>query len=140
MTRYHEHYTEQDAMIRALAKEHGVPYPIFPDLAKSEKDPVYVGGEENHRLALEWRRKLIAELEERPEWVASWRAGQDLDQRIRDLCEARGYNFMPHECHPADAPDELPEGWRSNGTAGDDSLPQAVKLRRRLITELEAGA
>jgi hypothetical protein len=109
-------------------------------LRSPRRTPSTWAAKRTHRLALEWRRKLIAELEERPEWVASWRAGQDLDQRIRDLCEARGYNFMPHECHPADAPDELPEGWRSNGTAGDDSLPQAVKLRRRLITELEAGA
>ena len=32
MREYHEFYTEQDAMIADLAHEHGVPYPIYPDL------------------------------------------------------------------------------------------------------------
>jgi hypothetical protein len=130
---------ELDDMIRALAKEHRVPYPIFPALVKNERQPCPVGHEENHRQALEWRRKLIAELEERPEWVAAWRAEQDLNRRIEALCKQKGLQFYPHETPPWWAPDELPDGWRSNGTAGDESLPQAVKLRRRLIRELEAG-
>jgi hypothetical protein len=48
----------------------------------------------------------------RPEWVAEWLAEREIDRRVRDLCEARGYRFAPWECHPADAPDELPPGLR----------------------------
>jgi hypothetical protein len=137
--RYHEHHTELDDMIAALAKEYGVPYGVYPQHVRGEKDPVYVGGEDRHRQALEWRKKLIAELEARPDWVAAWRAARDLDDRIEALCEAKGLYFAPYECEPWNAPDELPEGWRGNGTAGDASLPQAVKLRRRLIAEIEAA-
>jgi hypothetical protein len=138
-TEYHEHYTEQDAMIRDLAKEYDLPYGINPDLVKDERQLCPVGHEEKHRQALEWRRRLLREIEDRPEGVAAWRAAQALNDRIEALCEERGFYFAPHECPPWWAPDELPEGWRSNGTAGDDRLPQAVRLRRRLVRELEAG-
>jgi hypothetical protein len=137
--RYHEYHTELDDMVRDLAKEHGVAYPIYPDTAR-EGRPVARGQEENHRIALEWRKKLIAELEARPEWVAAWKAARDLDDRIEALCEAKGLYFAPHETPPWWAPDELPDDYRSDSRDGlGDDLPQAVKLRRRLIAELEAG-
>jgi hypothetical protein len=126
-TRYHEHYTELDAMGGALAKEHGVPYPIHPDLVRDERDPIRVGGEEIHQQALEWRRKLIRELEQRPDWVAAWRAEQDLNRRIEELCGAKGLTFMPHETPP----------WWASDDPEDQSLP--AKLRRKLIAELEAA-
>jgi hypothetical protein len=129
---------ELDEMIAALAREHGVPYPIFPDCVRDERDPVPVGYEETHRHALAWRRKLIDEPEQRPDWVRDWRAEQDLNRRIEALCEAKGLTFMPHETPPWWAPDELPDDWESNHhTAGDKSLPQAVKLRKRLVAEIE---
>jgi hypothetical protein len=128
---------ELDAMIAALAREHGVPYPIFPHHAR-EGAPVPQGHEERHRQALEWRAKLIAEIERRPEWVAEWRAEQELDRRIEQLCEERGLAFAPYECPPWRAPDELPADY-DNGTGWAESLPQAVKLRRRLIAELEGS-
>jgi hypothetical protein len=128
---------ELDAMVGALAQEHGVPYPIFPAHAR-EGDPVAVGLEEVHRQALEWRHKLIADIKRRPKWVAEWRAEQELNRLIRELCEERGLRFMPHECPPWNAPDELPEDYR-DGTGWAASLPQAVRLRRRLIAEIEGA-
>jgi hypothetical protein len=126
---------ELDAMIGALAQEHAVSYPIFPQHAR-EGSPVAQGYEETHRQALEWRAKLIAELERRPDWVADWRAEQELDRRIEALCEAKGLTFMPNECPPWQAPDELPADY-NNGTGWAASMPLAVKLRRKLIAELE---
>jgi hypothetical protein len=134
--RYHEFYTEQDAMIRDLAREKDLPHGVNPDVVHSESDRFGRGSEERCRLAWEWRQKLIAELDQRPDWVAEWRAEQDLNRRIEALCEARELAFMPHETTPWNAPDELPDDW---DLAGDKSLPKAVKLRRKLIAELEGG-
>jgi hypothetical protein len=127
---YHEHCTEQDAMIRDLAHERAVPYPIFPDTAR-EGGPIPVGHEEINRQALEWRRKLIAEIERRPDWVAEWRAEQALNARIEELCEERGLRFMPHE---------WPRPWDTLGEPSpddDEYTRKARALRKRLIAELE---
>jgi hypothetical protein len=137
---YHEHWSELDHMIQDRANEHNVPYPIFPATAR-EGAPCARGEEDNQRRALEWREKLIVELEERPEWVAEWRAAQELDDAIEALCKARGLQFHPHETTPWQAPDELPAGYDDDADSWHkrfrDDLPQAVKLRRRLIAELE---
>ena len=131
--KYHEHWTEQDAMIQVLAREHRVPYPIHPHLVRDERDPIRQDGEEEHRQALAWRRKLIAELERRPDWVAAYRAWVDLNRRIEALCEQKGLNFGL-DLPPWDAPDAVPDG------NTDPDLPLAVKMRKRLIAELEAEA
>jgi hypothetical protein len=59
----------------------------------------------------------------------------EIDQAIRELCAQRGWKFKPWEVHPADA-DDGPSPWSGN-SAGAVSWPKAVKLRRRLIAELE---
>jgi hypothetical protein len=128
---------ELDDMIAALAQEHGVPYPIFPQHAR-EGAPVPRGYEEIRHQALEWRVKLVAELEQRSDWVSEWRAERALDASIERLCEEGGLHFKPHETPPWWAPDELPDDYAPDGTGGNDSLPQAVKLRRKLIAEIEA--
>jgi hypothetical protein len=133
---------ELDAMIRDLAREMGAPTGIHPDLIGP--DPEYHnywgnGNEERHKESVQWRSRLIQELKRRPEWIAQWRAERDLDDRIRCLCEAQGLTFAPWEMPPWSAPDEVPE--RRDTEFSDiyrASLPQAVKLRRRLIAELEA--
>jgi hypothetical protein len=45
---------------------------------------------------------------------------------------------MPHECPPWWAPDELPDDYQ-DGTGWGRSLPQAVRLRRRLLAEIDGG-
>ncbi len=62
----------------------------------------------------------------------------DLDERIRALCAAKGYRFRPWEVHPAEV-DAGPSPWLS-GTAGETSWPKAQKLRRKLIDELEGAS
>jgi hypothetical protein len=52
----------------------------------------------------------VNELNQRsPEWVAAWRAEQALNRRIRELCEERGWQFMPFEPAPWEVGDEMPE-------------------------------
>jgi hypothetical protein len=60
---------ELDAMIGALGKEKGLPHGVWPQHVRDERDPVPQGHEERHRPALEWRRKLIAELKGRLDWI-----------------------------------------------------------------------
>jgi hypothetical protein len=134
-----------ELMIAHMAREVGCPPHLIPDYIRpGEVPPEYRGlitdkgdGPTLYREEQKWRERTLAELERRPDWVAQWRAARDLERRIEALCEAKGLKFLPHETPPWWAPDELPEGWRGNGTAGDASLPQAVKLRRRLIAEIE---
>jgi hypothetical protein len=126
---------ELDEMIGDLAQEKGLPYGIWPDTARKD-DPVAMGWEELHRQSLEWRSKLIKELQRRPDWVAAWRAERELNQRIRELCEERGWTFKLWEVHPAEA-DDGPSPWPP-GTGGYESWPKAQKLRRHLIAELKA--
>jgi hypothetical protein len=87
--------------------------------------PVPQGREEIHRQALEWRAKLIAELKRRPDWVRAWRDKQELDAEIEALCEERGLSFMPHECAPWDAPDQLPADYRASTGLGLGRQPAA---------------
>jgi hypothetical protein len=140
---------ELNSMIRALSREMGCPNWVYsPDLVELDHIPGHIygynrgcstDGLECYREGQKWRRKLIAELQKRPEWIAEWRAEQDLNRRIRELCERKGLRFMPWECHPANASDELPERDLGLMHMYANSLPEAVKLRRRLISELEAG-
>jgi len=140
--------TEIDAMILEIADEFGMPDDIYPDLVGPDPDfHAYWGSSpadvERHQRSVAWRRKLYAVLRRRPAWVARWRAQQaarrELDDRIEALCEARGLRFSPAEIPPWLAPDELPEDFAPGTRVWDRSLPQAVRLRRRLVAELRAG-
>jgi hypothetical protein len=128
-------------MIAALGREKGLPAGIHPDLTDPDdpdNDHYWGNGqEERYRESVAWRRRLIAELRRRPNWVGEWFAVRDLDRRIEALCRRKGLEFKPWECPPWRAPDEVPEiapgGWHMYG----DSMAPAVRLRRRLIAELE---
>jgi hypothetical protein len=62
---------------------------------------------------------------------------EELNARIRELCEERGMRFAPWECHPANAR----EGpWRQDGTVFAESLPKAWALRQRLIAQISGSA
>jgi hypothetical protein len=136
------HPEELNAMICALGREKGLPLGIHPDLVGPDEDNhAYwgVGQEERHKQSRIWRHKLIAELARRPEWIAEWRAERDLNRRVRELCEHKNLMFWPWECHPADAPDEMPERDSDQMHMYANTVPQAVRLRRQLIKELEAS-
>ena len=80
-------------MIRDLATEKQLPHDISPDLVGGDPDYHYYWGsgqEERHRQSVEWRVKLFHELKARPAWVAAWRAEREMDERVKELCEARG--------------------------------------------------
>ncbi len=62
----------------------------------------------------------------------------DLNARIRALCEERGLTFRPWEAPPWEA-DDGPSPWPRR-TAGAESWPKAQALRRRLIAELKKAA
>jgi hypothetical protein len=140
---FSDEYGEIDKMIRDLAQEKDLPDGIHPDLVGP--DPDYHkywgwGQDERHQQSVEWRVKLFVELKARPAWVAAWRAAKRLNERIKELCEAKGLRFRTFEVPPWRAPDELPEGYRpERGNAWTESLPEAVQLRQQLIRELEAG-
>ena len=59
----------------------------------------------------------------------------EVDERIRQLCEAKGWKFKPWECPPWLA-GEYPKPYRP-GTAGYASWPKAQRLRQRLLEEIE---
>jgi hypothetical protein len=63
-----------------------------------------------------------------------------LNRRIAELCARKGFTFQPWKCPPDQSPDELPADYVHNEAAAGwyASLPQAVRLRRRLIAEIEA--
>jgi hypothetical protein len=137
---FSEQYDEIDEMIRDLAHEKDLPYGIHPDSVGGDPDYHHYWGngqEERHRQSVEWRVKLFWELKARPAWVASWRAEKRLDERVKELCEAKGLRFGLWEMPPWRAPDELPEGWHPEWGNVLESLPQAVELRRQLIREIE---
>lgn len=139
-----------DKMIAALAREHEVPQWVYsPDLVDLDRIPDHIhgfnrgctpSGIEMYREGQKWRRRLIAELCRRPDWIAEWHAARDLDQRIEDLCRRKGLEFRPWEMPPWRAPDELPEPSADRMHAYGGTIQAAVRLRRRLIAELEAGA
>jgi hypothetical protein len=140
---------ELNAMIQDLGREKDIPHGVYPpDLVESGHIPQHIygynrgctpDGLESYREGQKWRRKLIAELARSPEWIAAWRAARDLDQRIRELCERKGYEFKPWEIRPWHAPDELPQGHPEWSNMYLESLPHAVRLRRQLIAELEVA-
>jgi len=132
---------ELNAMIAALGREKGLPGGIYPDLIGPDPDNHSYwgrGNEERHRQSVEWRRRLLAELACSPEWIAEWRVARELDQRIRQLCKRKNLVFRPWECHPADAPDEMPESDPDAMHMYAGTMPAAVRLRAWLIAELEA--
>jgi hypothetical protein len=60
----------------------------------------------------------------------------DLNEKIRKICEQRGMKFAPWEIHPADA-DDGPNPWGDDATnEGGLSWPAAQRLRRKLIAEI----
>jgi hypothetical protein len=140
---------ELNEMIRDLAAEEGCPYGVYsPDLVELGEIPMHIygfnrgctpDGLESYREGQKWRRKLIAELRRRPDWIAEWRAARELDRRIEELCERKGYAFKPWEVPPWHAPDELPQAHPEWSNMYLEGLPHAVKLRRQLVAELEAG-
>jgi hypothetical protein len=139
---FSEGYDEIDEMIRDLAHEKDLPDGIHPDLVGGDPDYHHYwgwGNAERHQQSVEWRVKLFWELKRRPEWIAEWRAARDLNRRIKALCGRKGYEFKPWEVPPWHAPDELPQGHPGWTNEYLESLPHAVRLRRQLIAELEAG-
>ena len=83
----------------------------------AERDP------EGYAAAQRLRHELIDKIARSPRWVQKWRAGRDLNTRIEQLCERKGLRFKPWE--------PLPWWLSAEGPA--------LKLRRRLIAELEAA-
>jgi hypothetical protein len=134
---------ELNAMVRDLAREKGLPVGTHPDLIGPDPDYHHywgTGNEERHKQSVEWRRKLIAELKRRPDWIAEWRAAEELDRRVRELCEAKGLRFRPWELAPwqvrLDDPPPAPSNpWEQGYLA---TAPMARRLRRELEAELAA--
>jgi hypothetical protein len=134
----------------------GCPYDVFPDHVELGEDiPAHVRGFNRgclrdgkpwdgvtiYREGQRWRRLIIEEVRQRPEWIRAWRAARELDRRIEELCQRKGLRFAPHETPPWWAPDEMPErapGESPRTSAWDTTLPQAVKLRQQLKAEIEA--
>lgn len=56
-----------------------------------------------------------------------------VNEKIRKLCEERGYRFKPWEARPWEV-DEGPCPWPGGATV--TTWPKAQKLRRRLLKEL----
>ena len=61
----------------------------------------------------------------------------ELNAKIKAICEARDMTFKPWEVAPWDATDG-PSPWPAS-TAGADSWPKAQELRRQLIAEIEGN-
>ena len=59
----------------------------------------------------------------------------EVNERIKVLCEAKGYVFRPWEARPWDV-DIGPSPWPA-GTAGAASWPNAQALRMSLIAEIK---
>jgi hypothetical protein len=135
---------ELNEMIRDLGREKRLPPGIHPDLIGP--DPEHhgywgYGQQERHRQSCIWRRKLIAELTQNPEWIAEWRAEREMDRRVEELCRQKGFRFAPWECPPwaIGVHDELPQV-NEFSRAWDASRPLAQRLRRQLEAELKAKA
>ena len=139
-------------MIGDVARELGCPYDVFPDHVDLTADPDVVAGGFNrgcfrdgklwdgptiYREGQKWRRKALAELKRRPEWVAQWLADAEVDWRVEELCAAKGLRFAPHECPP---------WWvRCDEVIGHDGMRGegarlAQRLRRQLEAEIRAAA
>jgi hypothetical protein len=132
---------ELNGMLRALAREMDLPFGIHPDLVGPDLDYHGYWGpseEERHRQSVAARHRLIAWLQQHPEWIEEYRAEQRLDERIKALCEAKGFRFWPWEMAPWRAPNEVPEPESDLTYSYAQSIPAAVRLRKRLIAELEA--
>jgi hypothetical protein len=128
-------------MIRDLGGEKGLPPGIHPDLIGPDpEDHNYwgCGQQDRHRQSCIWRRKLIAELIQRPEWVAEWRAARSKDAAVRELCERKSLRIMPWECPPwrVRVDYELPEPSATDLWGASARLAQ--RLRRKLEAEIRA--
>jgi hypothetical protein len=134
---------ELNAMVRDLAREKGLSVGMHPDLIGPDEDNHDywgMGQEERHRQSVEWRRKLIRELTRRSEWIVAWRAAEELDRRVRALCEAKGLRFRPWEMPPwqvrlNDPPPDPTNPWEEGYLA---TAPMARRLRRELEAEIAA--
>jgi hypothetical protein len=129
---------ELNEMIRDLGREKGLAPGIHPDLIGPDEDYHHYwgnGNEERHKESVAWRRKLIAELKRRPDWIAEWRAAAEMDRRVEAICERKGLRFSPHECPPwwIRVDTELPPRRGS-----DDLWTESARLAQRLRRELEA--
>jgi hypothetical protein len=137
-------------MIRDMAREIGCPHWAYgPDLVKLGEIPIGIygfnagctpSGVEMYREGQRWRRKAMAELNQRPEWVAEWLADAEMDRRVEELCERKGLRFAPHECPPwmIRCDEELPPPVNEFATGWDASMPLAQRLRRQLEAEIRA--
>jgi hypothetical protein len=134
---------ELNEMVRDLGREKDLPPGIHPDLVGPDPDYHHYwgnGNEERHRQSVEWRHKLIRELTRRPDWIAAWRAAEELDRRLRELCERKGLRFRPWEMPPwqvrLDEPPPDPDNsWEESYLA---TAPMAQRLRRELKAEIRA--
>jgi hypothetical protein len=140
---------ELNAMIHDLGVEMGVPHDIYsPELVQLVEIPGHIygynrgcrpDGLEMYRSGQKWRRRLLAELKQRREWVAQWREPQALNRRLREFCEQKGLQFKPWECPPWHAPDDMPERDSDQMHLYAGSVRLAVELRRQLLAEIEAA-
>jgi hypothetical protein len=138
---------ELNELICALAEEKDIPQDVYsPNLVELDTIPGHIygltteqgRGIDMYRRGQEWRRRLLAELRRRPAFVAEWRTAQDLNARIKALCAAKRYQFMPWEMTPWQVHEDTPPpdgGWA--GPAWQESYPKAQRLRRQLLAELE---
>ena len=144
-----------NAMIVDLAHELGCPCDVSPDLVELGEIPQHVYGFNRgcmregkpsdgvtiYREGQRWRRKVIAELRQRPEWVQKWLADAEMDRKVKQLCEQKGLKFAPWKCPPwmIRADDELP-GAPDRNNLWDISQPLARRLRRQLEAEIKGKA
>jgi hypothetical protein len=130
---------ELNAMVAALGEEMGVPYGVHPDLVDSTAEPEPYHDAELYRAGQRWRRKIIAELKKRPEWIAEFRAAAEMDRRVEELCRAKGLTFAPWELPPWHVQvDDEPHPTYPPGHGVRLQWPLAQRLRRELEAELEA--
>ena len=131
-------------MIDDIAGELGCPDDVDPEFVDLDADPddaavvIYPHGKDGpalYREGQKWRRKALAELKRRPEWVAEWLADAEMDRRVQELCAAKQLRFAPHECPPwwvrCDEAIGHADVW-----GGSKRLAQ--RLRRQLEAELAA--
>jgi hypothetical protein len=132
-----------NAMIADIAHEMGRPHWAYgPDLVELGEIPIGIygyntgctrSGVEMYREGQRWRRKALAQLQRRPEWVAKWLADREMDRRVEARCEAKGLSFAPFECPPwqVRVDQELPD-------PQDSVWYQRARLAQRLRRQLEA--
>src|SRR5262245_56712168 len=71
--------------------------------------------------------------------ILGWRAMNDLNRRIKALCEAKGIEFMAWEVPPWEVRDNEPCPYPPR-TGGGESWPKTLALRAKLKAELKAQA